>query len=166
MRFLLNSAPLVFLFLVLLSCAREKKEKPAPEPKKVINDLPTMPIQLNDGTELSAKTLEGKIILILFQPDCDHCQREAVQIRENLEAFKDYKLYFISSATLPEIEKFAADYELTDKDGVYFARTAAENVIGSFGPIEAPSLYLYSAEGKLVQSFNGEVDISVVLKYL
>jgi peroxiredoxin len=166
MRFLLNSVTLLFLSLVLLSCAREKKEKRAPESKKIVNDLPTMPIRFNDGTELSVKTLEGKIILILFQPDCDHCQREAVQIRENLDAFKDHKLYFISSAPLPEIEKFAADYGLADKDGVYFAQTAAENVIGSFGPIEAPSLYLYSAEGKLVQSFNGEVDISVVLKYL
>lgn len=156
----------VFTFVALLSCAQKKKEAQPAANKPVVNDLPAMPILFADGTQRSVKELTGKTVLVLFFPDCDHCQREAEQIRKNLEAFKDYNLYFISSAPLPEIEKFSVDYQLKGAHAVHFAQTAPENVIASFGPIETPSLYIYSTEGRLVQSFNGEVDISVVLKYL
>ena len=109
--------------------------------------------------------LPGNVALVLFQPDCDHCQREAEQIRLNLEGFKDYKLYFISSAPMPEITRFAEQYKLVNLNNVVFARTEAQNVIKAFGPIEAPSIYLYK-KGSLIESFNGEVAIEVVLKYI
>lgn len=156
---------LIAIILFQFSCDKNKKHE-AKEDVPVSNDLPTMQIQLTDGRTLDAKTLEGATILVMFQPDCDHCQREAEQIRENLKAFKAYSLYFVSSASMQEIEKFSKDYGLNEPENVFFGYTPVQSVLNNFGPIQAPSMYIYSKNGTLVQALNGEVDISVILKYL
>lgn len=130
------------------------------------NEIPNMAITTLDGKNIMIKKHQGKMILVLFQPDCDDCQREAVQIRDNMEAFSEYSIYFISSASMPEIASFSNDYNLNAFENITFAQTTVQNVINTLGPIPAPSVYIYSNEGKLVKSFNGEVDIKEIKAFL
>lgn len=116
-----------------------------------------------DESQVDIHTLKEKIILILFQPDCDHCQREAKEIRENLNAFKNYNLYFISADQMANVKKFGEDYDLLGQPNVHFALTTVDNVIKNFGSIPAPSVYIYTDQ-KLVQKFNGEVTIEKILQ--
>ncbi|MFD3000152.1 TlpA family protein disulfide reductase [Pontibacter toksunensis] len=128
----------------------------------VTNDLPQLPLTRLDGSRVVAKDLKGKTVLVLFQPDCDHCQREAVEIRENLDAFKGYILYFVSDAALPQLSKFAEEYELAGISNIYFAQTTINDIIQTLGPVEAPSVFVYSEEGRLVNSFIGETPIEQI----
>lgn len=153
-----------FLSLFLLS-ACGKGHNTGDEPAGV-NELPHMTIRLIKGDSVNARTWTDKrVVLVLFQPDCDHCQREAKQIAENLDAFSDYELYFASTSPPAEAEQFARDYQLSGRDNVVFGVTTVDEILENFGPVQAPSLYIYS-KGKLVQGLNGEVDISVIEKYL
>lgn len=133
--------------------------RPAPE---VQNDLPVLNISTLEGSNISLKNQNGKVVLVMFQPDCDDCQREATQIRENIEAFDDYNLYFVSTAPVQEIKNFRNDYKLDNYENVVFGQTTLQNVLNTIGPIHAPSVFVYSAEGKLVKHFNGEVDINEI----
>jgi peroxiredoxin len=153
-------------FLLFVLCVMAWSAFARPLPLQMVSDLPTFEISLLNGTKTPVNKLSGKVALILFQPDCDHCQREAQQIQQNLKGFKDFKLYFISSATAGEIDRFSKEYKLTNLPNVFFASTSAQNIVNAFGPIEAPSIYLYSSDGKMVEKFNGEVAIEVVLKYV
>jgi thiol-disulfide isomerase/thioredoxin len=155
------------IIIGIVACTKKEKEGTSSLPAipAPVNDLPTMPITFLDGTTVNAHDLKGKNILILFQPDCDHCQHEAEQLQQNLESFKEYSLYFISAASQAEIEKFATDYKLKGHANIYFGITSSENVINNFGPIQAPSIYIYSDQ-KLIKDFNGQVDVSVIIKYL
>jgi hypothetical protein len=148
---------------VFFSCDRKSRAKTE---KSISNELPVMQITLLNGTIVDAKKLSLPAVLILFQPDCDHCQREAGEIREHLTEFKDYTLYFVSSAATDNVQKFAYEYKLTENERVLFGVTTVSNILDNFGPIQAPSIYIYSATGKRVQEFNGEVAIEVILKYL
>lgn len=130
------------------------------------NDLPMMPLTRLDGSRLVAKNLQGKTVLVLFQPDCDHCQREAVQIRENLEAFDDYAVYFVSDAALPQLRQFAQEYDLADKSNVYFAQASISDILNTLGPVQAPSVFVYSEEGRLVDSFIGETPVKEITNVL
>jgi peroxiredoxin len=126
------------------------------------NDLPKMLVTTLDQSEVNLHELKGKTILILFQPDCDHCQREAKEIREHLDAFRGYTLYFISADSVVAIEKFGKEYDLFGHSNIHFAGTTVENVIRNFGSVPAPSIYIYSDQ-LLVQKFNGEVPIQRIL---
>jgi hypothetical protein len=48
------------------------------------NELPNMFLMNADGSILEAKQLRGKVIIIIYFPDCDHCEREATEIRNNI----------------------------------------------------------------------------------
>ncbi|SKC75982.1 peroxiredoxin family protein [Ohtaekwangia koreensis] len=149
------------------ACNKPQETKTNEQPSTTIaaNDLPAMTITSLDGNQFSAKNLTGKNIIIMFQPDCDHCQREAKQIGENIKAFKDYQLYFVSSATREELQKFASEYTLDKFSNVHFGSTSVNDVINTYGQIETPSIYIYD-DRKLIQKFNGEVEISEVVKHL
>jgi peroxiredoxin len=134
--------------------------------QKVASDLPALQITGLDGKSFSAKTLKGKTVIVMYQPDCDHCQREAESIQEHMDWFKSYQLYFITTATAVEIKKFAAEYKLNTYRNVHFGTTTLGNILSTYGPVETPSLYIYGADGRLVQKFNGETSIIVVKRHL
>ena len=129
------------------------------------NDFPAMTVTTLDGTQLNIKELKGKVVLILFQTDCDHCQREATAIQQNISAFQSYSLYFITTTSREDIQAFANQYKLNDYQNVHFGSTSNRSILDSFGPIDAPSLYIYSDQ-KLVKAFNGETNIIAILKYI
>lgn len=157
----------VLFILSLFSCATKPAfEQPLAVPAVQINELPSLRLTLSDRRKLTARELEGKTVLVLFQPDCDHCQREAEQIGKFADAFRDYKVYFISSVPVAEIVTFGEKYGLAGRRNFFFAETPVDDVLNSFGPIETPSVYIYSEQRKLVESFNGEVAVEVIVKYL
>ncbi len=156
----------VLALIFLAGCSSNKKEDVTSGSAIAVNDLPTMAITKTDGSGLNIKGVTGKTVLVLFQPDCDHCQREAVQIKNHLESFQDYTLYFISSDALDRIGSFAKEYELAGFDNIHFGQTDTQNILNNFGPIDAPSLYIYNAEGRLVKKFNGETEITLILNSL
>ena len=150
--------------IISFSCSSPSTKAPVePPPVPPRNDLPNMIITALDESKINVHALKENTILILFQPDCDHCQREAKEIRENLDAFKNYSLYFISADQFAAVKKFGEDYDLMGHTNVYFALTTVDNVLKNFGAIPAPSVYIY-ADQKLVQKFNGEVTIDRILQ--
>ena|SRR6187402_1646950 len=154
----------LFLLIVIQCCSSssDKDSSTVGAP----NDLPQMVATKPDGSQLNMKELTGKTVLILFQTDCDHCQREANAIQENISAFKPYSVYFITTSSQQQIETFAKEYRLSDYPNVHFCQTTSQSILDNFGPIDAPSLYIFSSDRKLIKSFNGETPIGEILKYI
>lgn len=157
---------LAAMFYGFVSCAvKEKKEPPEKIIEKQQNDLPRMTIHALDGTTLYVNKLVGKKqILVLFQPDCDHCQNEVKEIKKNVSAFRSYQVYFISAASSADVKKFSNDYNLSTEENFHFATVDVQSILDTYGQILAPSIYIYSDKGKLVSHFNGETNIETVLK--
>src|SRR6187399_428163 len=101
--------------VILASCSKRQEEAQAPPETAVsaVNEQPSIPLTLLDNTQVNVKDLSGKNALIFFQPDCDHCQREAQEFERNLEAFNGTTLYFITSGPMDEIKAFADTYKLS-----------------------------------------------------
>jgi hypothetical protein len=155
---------LVILPLMLCACSG-KTEKKAEASTLQANEYPDIVLTLENGEKIFAKKLEGNSVFVLFQPDCDHCQEEAIQIGQRLEEFKDYMLYFISSAPMEQITAFAKNFDLAHKPQVKFAWTSTEGVLTYYGPIQTPSIYVYR-NGKLIQGFNGQTELDTILGVL
>jgi len=150
------------LCIALMKCSSPSKDANADASQ---NDLPPLAVTTIAGKELKLQELNGKVVLILFQTDCDHCQREATAIQQNISAFKDYSLYFITTTAQQEIETFANSYKLSGYENVHFCKTTGQAILEKFGPIDAPSIYIYSDQ-KIVKSFNGETPINEILKFI
>ena len=155
---------LLVLNFMAFGCSSKKEEKTTASTRQA-NEYPPLMLRFENGEESPAKDLKGKNIFVMFQPDCSHCQEEAVLIEQHLAAFKNYTLYFISSSPMDQIMAFARNFNLDNKDNVKFAWTSSEGVLTYYGPIQTPSIYIYS-EGKLRQKFNGQTEIETILQAL
>jgi cytochrome oxidase Cu insertion factor (SCO1/SenC/PrrC family) len=162
-------AGLLIAGFVLTSAACSSREKQPDQQKQTaeaqVSDLPDITLAMMDGSKLQVKTLKGNAILILFQPDCDHCQREAEDIKDFLKEFEKYTLYFIAAADMKEIKAFASTYGLADKPNIRFGATDVTTVVNSFGSIPAPSVFIYNG-GKQKAAFKGETEIGQIIRAL
>ena len=111
-------------------------------------------------------SLGGNTILIFYVPDCDHCQREAEAIQNQLEVFKNYSLYFIAASEPEEIKRFAERYQLNGRVNVFFARAEVADVVREMGPVGTPALYIYSHEKRLIKKFDGETKVTEIAEVL
>jgi len=152
-------------YLVTKNSAEQKQAAPAVAAGPS-NDLPWLPLTQLDGTKFTAHSLEGKTILVFFQPDCDHCQRETTQIREHIDAFNGYNLYFVSDATMPQLSKFAVDYKLAASSNVHFTHATPDDIYNAVGGIQVPAVFVFSEKGSLMKAFIGETPIEQILNYL
>jgi peroxiredoxin len=155
----------LFIFHLMVIACSSKKERHVDAATHQVNEYPNITLTLENGGTLPAREMKGKNLFVLFQPDCDHCQEEAAHFEERLGDFKDYTLYFISSSPMENIMNFAKTFNLDAKENVKFAWTSTEGVLNHYGPIQTPSVYIYS-DGKLKKAFNGQTKIENIVAAL
>ena len=141
-----------------------ENEEPVKE-VPTVNELPLLNVLKIDGRVMSLREAEDKSVLIFFNPDCDHCQREAKDISEQKNVFRDYTLYFISIDSIPKIKQFAREYDLME-DNFIFAQADNYQVYVAVGAFQAvPAIFIYEKK-KLVKKTEGEIKLDELKKYL
>lgn len=117
------------------------EEASAPPP---VNQLPKMNVlSLPEESTMALNSLSGNVVLIFFNPECEHCQDEARLIADNKELFEDYHLYFIASDSLSKITGFAEEYNLKQPN-YHFAFGDGLTVFQTMGAINnVPAVFVY-----------------------
>jgi peroxiredoxin len=129
------------------------------------NELPLLNVIKTDGSTISLRDVEEKTVLIYFNPDCDHCQREATQISNRKSIFNDYTVYFISIDSMHRIEQFAKEYNLVENNFV-FAQADNYEVYEAVGALQSvPAIFIYNKR-RLIKRTEGEVQLEELMKYL
>jgi thiol-disulfide isomerase/thioredoxin len=166
----------VFIGLVMVAalagCQKEKPQEEKKEDKVVLNAKPTannnMPnfvITQLDGQKVIFKELTGKVMIVFFNPGCDHCQREAQLISANKQSFKDCQIYFVTPEAPAEIEKFSKDYNLIEPN-IHFGRGDVAQIVNAVGPITTvPTILIYDKQA-LVARMEGEISMDKFKKML
>lgn len=155
---------LVTLTIIVARCTGSSGTDSANK-ASVVNDLPFLNVMKTSGEPISLREAPSKSILIFFNPDCDHCQREAQQISAQKSLFKNYSVYFISIDPMDKIQQFALDYKLTDRN-FFFAQADSYEVYKTVGPLPTvPAIFIY-ANRQFVKKLEGEVKLEEVMKYL
>lgn len=156
----MKRAILFLAWLAFAACS------PKPDTNSALRDLPSFQLTLLTGEKMMANDLPGRTILIFYNPDCDHCQREAEEISFRLADFKNYTLYFIAASPDENVRLFAEKYDLLGKGNVLFAKAEVPDVIREMGPMSSPSLYIYSDGKQLIKKFDGETAVEEIIKAL
>lgn len=131
-------------------------EKP-PIPELTLNDL--------DGKAFTLRSLGENPVLMFFDPDCDHCQRECKAIRARQDEFRPYPLHLVSIESSDSIKKFRDEYDLRDPL-FHFATGDLKAILTAVGEIQSvPCFFIYRA-GKLHKRLEGEVEMDELLDAL
>ncbi|WBX76112.1 TlpA disulfide reductase family protein [Tenacibaculum ovolyticum] len=160
---------LLFIFLGLSSyiiLAINNKKTSKIKIAERIGIMPDFKLNALGGGLIDKDFLEGKKALIIFYSiDCDFCEAEAVQLKNNITFLKDVNVIMISSNEKKDIEKFKKDFQL-DTSGFYFCQDKEEVLMKKFGIQGNPITFIYDDKGILLKRINGSTHFKNIKKYL
>ena len=97
------------------------------------------------------------MVLVLFDPDCEHCLAELDLIESSLPAFVGTELLLVSPADRSRVIPFTKGRGLDTLPHVRVLLTEAKDFEASFGSVKTPSTFFYAADGSLRKDFYGKL---------
>jgi thioredoxin-related protein len=150
---------LIFTFISLLSVGQEKVTTP---PYKRFPALPAMQILLGDSTTRYGKDDFPKkkaVLLMLFSPDCEHCQHTAKELCKFKEEIKDIHIVMATLTSVSRMNEFVAEYKLNELPNVVVGRDF-QHFMPSFYDIKRmPFMAFYNKKGDLIEVFEGAMPL-------
>ncbi|GAB2581693.1 peroxiredoxin family protein [Spirosoma areae] len=134
---------------------------------KRIQTLPDFTAYSIDRSEISSAALSNRpAVLIYFDPDCDHCQREAAELQKKAASLASAQVLMLSSAPAPALKTFAKTHKINNLPNVQVAHIDKQTAYETFGFTSVPDVLIYHADGSLAKHFRGETSIEVVARHL
>lgn len=137
--------------------------------KKIGAPLPPLHIYTRDGLHLTEKDLagDGYLILMLFNPTCDHCEEQTRLFKEHLSAFKKTRLALLAAGSMvPHLGYFSQITQTADVPELIIGVDSADYIDQTFQQVTLPQINVYNSERKLVDVFLGSTPLDSLQKYI
>lgn len=105
---------------------------------------------------------ENRVIIGLFDPDCDHCQSMMKMIVAKKEQLKNVKVLMITWADSLSAQKFIKAYKLNQLNNLTILRDKKIQFYNLFGTSIVPSFFIYE-NGILIKKYTGETTFKNLL---
>ncbi len=114
----------------------------------------------------SKSLLPGKpVVIIWFNPLCEHCTYETGDILKNFVLFRDIDILFISDAGHDLLAEFSFTYRLDTIPQIRVLQSGYDYFATKFGnPPSVPTTYIYNKEHRLVKVFLGEASVQAIIR--
>ncbi len=121
-------------------------------------------VKAPDSTKFTNNDLKKKspVIIMLFSPDCEHCQHETRELIRHMDLFKKVQIVMYSPLDYKYVKKFYADFGLAKYKNLTVGRDGTY-LLGTFYRIHSfPGIFLYDKKKKFVQFFDGSVPVEKI----
>lgn len=132
-----------------------------------IQTLPNFSAQGVRKERISQADFQNKpTVLIYFNSDCEHCQREADELRQHTATLADAQILMLSSEPLPLLIPFVKAHKLNGIPNIQVAHIDQKVAYETFGFTSVPDVLIYHADGTLAKHFRGETSIDAIKRHL
>ena len=143
--------------------ARTKSKKEALA--GAIMSLPSFSFYKLDNTPFTDDSVANntdRLIIMLFSPDCEHCQYTAKSYVQHKQQLESSKILMVTVADSLSTAKFYADYGLNTLPNIVILRDPKMAFPKTFGAGLVPTFLVYRNR-KLVNKFVGETKVDNLL---
>lgn len=158
------------IFFIVLMAGAAFLSTAQTEPDPPYRRFPTVPpLQLlltDSATIFTDKELKKNqpVFVILFSPDCEHCQKETEELIDHIEEFK--KIQIVMATTLPvyKMKEFYEKNQLSRFKNITVGQDKFFLLPTFFRISNLPFLAFYDKKGKLIDVFEGALPVKKVLE--
>ena len=141
----------------------------AEPPYKRFPTIPPAKLLLTDSISYFTKEKLPKkkaVMLILFSPDCDHCQHETEEIIRRIDDFK--KVQIVMATTLPfdKMTEYYKKYNLNRFPNIVVGKDVGYMLPTFYNVRNLPFLAFYNSKKELISVFEGALPIEKILEEL
>ena len=119
-----------------------------------------------DSIVFTKKDLQkGKpVLLMIFSPDCGHCQNLIAEILKNIDQFKKTQIVMVTWLPYSDMMSFYKTYKIADYPKITMAWDSKYFFLPYYHVQSFPKLIVYDKKGKFVKEFQGNMQIEEVWK--
>jgi thioredoxin-related protein len=132
-------------------------------------NFPPVKLLMPDSTSYFTKDKLPKkspVMLMLFNPQCDHCQHETEEIVRSISQFKNIQIVMATSMPLSSMNEFREKYKLAAYENIIVAQDIHYFLPSYFMIRNLPFLAFYNKKKELISVFQGSMPIEKVLEEL
>jgi thioredoxin-related protein len=109
---------------------------------------------------------KSPVMLMLFNPQCDHCQHETEEIIRSIGQFKNIQIIMVTSVPLSSMNEFREKYKLAAYENIIVAQDTHYFLPSYYMIHNLPFLAFYNKKKELISVFQGSMPIEKVLEEL
>lgn len=159
---------LVFVTLIMVS-GYSFAQKDSAAPAYTYFPLPQFSVLLPDSaTWYTKKDLpkNKKTLVLVFSPDCEHCQHETEMIKANIDKFKRTQILMVTPIAFDKTRKFYDKYNLKDYKNITVGYDPKFFFTGYFKLKMFPFIAIYDKKYELIKTFEGTAKMDDLLEYV
>jgi thiol-disulfide isomerase/thioredoxin len=155
----------VSLFATMTLSAQSNIDPNAPFLKD--KNIPKFTLNLTTGKSFSNTQIPKTryTCIIIFSPDCSHCQEEAAELTKNADKFKNVFFIWNSYKEMNEIKAFAVKYGLDKQANVVVGRDPEFSIPVFYRPRMTPFVAIYD-KGQFLKVYEQGVKVPELLKII
>jgi thioredoxin-related protein len=102
------------------------------------------------------------VMIMVFSPDCDHCQHKIKDIMTNIKLFKNVQFVMVSNLGYNYVKRFYQEFNIVRYPNITMGMDY-RFMIGNFFTIPSlPALFLYNKNGQFVKAFDRNVPVQKI----
>ena len=129
-------------------------------------NVPLQLLLLDSSTIFTRDNLEKKkaVMLMLFSPDCEHCQHETEGIIQHIDRFKDIQIIMATTLPFAMMKDFNAKYDLGRFKNIVVGSDKRFLLPVYYDVRNLPFLAFYNKKKELIGVFEGALPVDKVLE--
>ena len=109
----------------------------------------------------------GNLLIMLFNPTCEHCEDMTIDIIKNIALFKKTQILLMATPIMgPYLAGFENDTKLNSCPSIKMGLDSAGFLDKTFNYVALPQINIYGPDRKLIRTFNGLETIDSLKPYL
>lgn len=104
------------------------------------------------------------VVIILFNPDCEHCQRETKELLAWRNEIKELQIVMVSAAPYHKVKTFYEDYNIAVLPNIKMGCDIEYKLVLTFKATSYPAVYVYDAKGILSKAFVGGASVPAIIQ--
>jgi len=137
--------------------------------KEIGSPLPPLRYYRRDGLVLTNSDLKenAPIVIMLFNPTCDHCEEQARRFQQHLKKFRGTNLLLMAADRMgPHIGYFVNTTGSDNYPSLQIGIDSSRYIDETFRYAGLPQINVYDQQRKLVKVFAGLTPIDSILGFL
>ncbi len=160
---------LLTAFLFSIAGFAQQDTASTPPPSYTLFPLPQFSVLLPDSTTWFTKKdlpKNKKTMVMVFSPDCEHCQHETELIKADMAKFKRVQILMVTPMPFTKMKEFYKKYELDKYKNVTVGYDPKFFFNNYFKMRMFPFIAVYDKKYTLLKTFEGNPKMDDLLKYV
>ena len=159
----------IFLLGLLLACMQVSfsQNDTTKAPYLRFPGFPPVKLLMSDSSSYFTKASLNKksaVMLMMFNPQCEHCQHETEALVKNIDKFKNIQIVMTTFMPFDSMMAFREKYKLAAYKNIFVTQDTHYFLPVYYQITNLPFLAFYNKKKELISVFEGSMPIEKVLK--